>query len=85
LSATVTFYLSRAAECARDAQETNLVNVRERALRAEAAWQAMADRLLHIEEQKRHDALAKSVAPINDDASVPWPIAPPKLKPKPGR
>lgn len=39
------FYLARAAECALEADTTVLGNVRERALRAEAAWLAMAARV----------------------------------------
>lgn len=38
------FYLARAAEARRDAERATLVNVRERCLRAEAAWIEMADR-----------------------------------------
>jgi hypothetical protein len=37
-------YLQRAAEARSDADAASLENVRERCLRAEAAWQAMADR-----------------------------------------
>ncbi len=37
-------YLQRAAEARADADAAILTNVRERCLRAEAAWQAMADR-----------------------------------------
>ncbi|BAK67767.1 MULTISPECIES: hypothetical protein [Sphingobium] len=59
MSATVDFYLSRAAESAKAARESDLVNVKERCLRAEAAWQAMADRLIRVEAQKQHDALEK--------------------------
>lgn len=45
MSATADFYISRADQSARDARTTDLPNVRERCLRAEAAWRAMADRL----------------------------------------
>lgn len=38
------FYLTRAAEAKRDAEAATLANVRERCLRAEAAWSEMADR-----------------------------------------
>jgi hypothetical protein len=82
VSATIDFYLIRAAECARDAQATNLVNVRERALRAEAAWRTMATRLIQIEEQKTRDALVKTVATSQETANVPWPIAPIKANAK---
>lgn len=43
------FYLARAEDCARDAKDTTLGNVRERCLRAEAAWRGMAEQLLHSE------------------------------------
>ena len=39
------FYLLRAAECARDAEAAGLANVRERFLRAERVWLALADRI----------------------------------------
>jgi hypothetical protein len=38
------FYLTRAAEAKRDAEAATLANVRERCLRAEAAWSEMAAR-----------------------------------------
>lgn len=38
------FYLVRAAEARRDADSATLDNVRERCLRAEAAWNEMAAR-----------------------------------------
>lgn len=38
------FYLARAAEAKRDAEAATLANVRERCLRAEAAWSEMAAR-----------------------------------------
>jgi hypothetical protein len=38
------FYLIRAAEAKRDAEAATLANVRERCLRAEAAWSEMAAR-----------------------------------------
>jgi hypothetical protein len=57
MSATSDFYLARAADSARDAQNANLANVRERCLRAEAAWLVMAERLLRSEaDRKRHAA-----------------------------
>lgn len=60
MSTTSDLYLLRADENAQAAQETNLVNVRERCLRAEAAWRTMADRLLITEQQKKADALEKA-------------------------
>ncbi len=38
------FYLTRAAEAKRDAEAATLDNVRERCLRAQAAWSEMAAR-----------------------------------------
>jgi hypothetical protein len=38
------FYLARATEAKRDAEAATLANVRERCLRAEAAWSEMAAR-----------------------------------------
>jgi len=50
------FYLARAAESARDAAETVLPNVRERCLRAEAAWRAMAERMVKSEAERKREA-----------------------------
>ena len=49
MSVTSDFYLARAAECAKEAEATILDNVRDRYRRSEAAWRAMASRLLHAE------------------------------------
>jgi DNA-binding transcriptional regulator YdaS (Cro superfamily) len=38
------FYVTRAAEAKRDAEAATLANVRDRCLRAAAAWDAMAAR-----------------------------------------
>jgi hypothetical protein len=38
------FYRTRAAEARRDAEAATLANVRDRCLRAQAAWTGMADR-----------------------------------------
>lgn len=46
------FYLARAADCAKDAGDATLTNVRERCLRAEAAWRGMAEQLLHSERMR---------------------------------
>lgn len=43
------FYLARAAECAVEAELTELANVRERCRRSEAAWRIMAERQISIE------------------------------------
>jgi hypothetical protein len=58
MSATSDFYLARAAECARDAAQSPLDNVRERFLRAEAAWRVMANRLTQAEDHRAARAAA---------------------------
>ena len=59
MSTTSDFYLSRAEENARDAMATQLANVRERCLRSEAAWRAMAEKVLEGEERKEQLAADK--------------------------
>ncbi|GEM_PF-424534 len=77
MSATVDFYLARAAESAQAARDAELVNVRERCLRAEAAWRLMADRLLRVELKKTRDAQEKAAMADKVAAGqVPWPIPP---------
>ncbi|MBN8844005.1 MAG: hypothetical protein J0H88_12235 [Sphingomonadales bacterium] len=49
MSATIEFYLAQAGKCTADADASSLTQVRDRNLRAAAAWQAMADKLLHTE------------------------------------
>jgi hypothetical protein len=44
MSAQAAFFHARAAEARADADKATLANVKERCLRAEAAWRAMADR-----------------------------------------
>lgn len=58
---TVDFYLARAAESAAAAQAATLGNVRDRNLRAEAAWRDMAERSLRTERQ-RAQAIADKAA-----------------------
>lgn len=60
MSATSDFYLARAAQSQREADETTLDNVRDRCLRAESAWRAMADRLLRSETERQRQAADKA-------------------------
>ena len=78
MSPIVDFYLRRAAESAEAARETELVNVRERCLRAETVWRAMADRQLWVEENRRLGEQAKEAGTTGKPLDVPWPIAPTK-------
>jgi hypothetical protein len=63
MSATIDFYLAQAQKCTAEADASSLVQVRDRNLRAAAAWQAMADKLLHTEELRAEkDRLAAAAA-----------------------
>lgn len=49
---TLEFYQTRAAECEREAEATNLINVKERLLNARLAWLQMAERLERTNEAR---------------------------------
>lgn len=66
MSATSEFYLTRAADCAREAGEAKLANVRERCLRAEAAWRQMAERLIHSEANRSRQEAAKAASLLSN-------------------
>lgn len=55
------FYRERAAEARRDAGQTSLDNVRDRCLRAAAAWEQMAARVERT-DRMRAEAEAKKAA-----------------------
>lgn len=55
------FYETRAAECGRDADTATLQNVRERALRAQAAWLGMASRIERGDRMRATLAAEKAV------------------------
>jgi DNA-binding transcriptional regulator YdaS (Cro superfamily) len=70
MSSQLDFYLARAAEARADAEAATLANVRERCLRAAAAWDAMAARAhrgdtmrARQEADKRALAEAEAAAP----------------------
>ena len=48
MSLTIEFCEARAREAGDEADRASLANVRERALRSQAAWRAMADRATDI-------------------------------------
>lgn len=71
------FYLERAAAARREAAEASLANVRDRCLRAAAAWDEMASRAARTERmraeteaRKASEALAQAVS-----APAPTPVA----------
>ena len=66
MSSMKEFYLTRAAEARRDAEAATLQNVRDRCLRAEAAWADMADRATRT-DKLRVQAEAAKAARIADE------------------
>lgn len=60
MSVSFEFYDTRAREAAEDAQKANLVNVKERHLRAEKTWRALAEQahraMLDREQSERERA-----------------------------
>ncbi len=67
-------YLARAAEAKAAAEAATLDNVRDRCLRSEAAWSAMAARAART-ERMRADQLAKKAA----EAAADMPSVPVKM------
>lgn len=61
------FYLARAADARRDAERATLVNVRERCLRAEAAWVEMATRAEKSEKMKARLEAEKAATAVMAD------------------
>ena len=66
------FYLERAAAARRDANEATLANVRERSLRAAAAWEEMAARAART-ERMRAETEAKKAMEAAAAAQMPAP------------
>lgn len=64
MALTSDFCLTRAAQCADEAAAAKLENVRGRCLRAQAAWQAMADQLLKGQSERRRNAMEKAMEPF---------------------
>ena len=59
---TLQFYTERAADCRRQADTTNLPNVRARCLSAADAWDEMADRVHRTQVYREADAARKASA-----------------------
>lgn len=53
MSQSFEFYQERAEAAAKEATATTLENVRERALRSEAAWREMADRARETDRERK--------------------------------
>ena len=62
MSATSDFYLTQAEKCASEAAATTLTQVRDRNLRAAAAWRSMAEKILLTEQSRARRDAAKDDA-----------------------
>ena len=75
MSAQHDFYTARADEARADADAATLANVKERSLRAAAAWDAMAARAHRSDVHKAKAEAARVAAAEAPDMSVPMPAA----------
>lgn len=57
---TLNFYTERAEDCRRQAEVTDLANVRARCLSAASAWDDMADRIRRTQVYREEDAARKA-------------------------
>jgi len=64
MSVTHKFYTERAADARRDADAASLDNVRERHLRAAAAWDAMAARQARVTYMRAETDARKAAAAL---------------------
>ena len=64
----ITTFLARAAEARADAETATLDNVRDRCLRAEAAWMVMADRARRTERLRAEQIAAKAAQANSADS-----------------
>jgi hypothetical protein len=67
MSTESSFYMQQVANCAREAEAAALPNQRDKYLRAQSAWQALADRKL-LTEAKRARIEAEREREITADA-----------------
>ncbi|MEP0390700.1 MAG: hypothetical protein ABJ205_13615 [Erythrobacter sp.] len=73
MAATFEFYDARANEAAKAAQEATLENVRERNLRAEKTWRALADqsrKAAHDREKLETEKAARREAEAQAEAQA---------------
>ncbi|MBX7495027.1 hypothetical protein K3172_04045 [Qipengyuania sp. 6B39] len=62
MSQTYDFYSARAKESAAEAKAATLDNVRERALRSQATWKALADQARAVSRQRAKIEAEKAAA-----------------------
>jgi len=60
MSTNEDYYLARAAEARRDADQATLDNVRDRCLRSEAAWRDMAARAARTDRMRTESEALKA-------------------------
>lgn len=60
------FYLDQAAECARSAAGATLSNQREKYLRAQAAWEALANRNQYVRAARERREAVKDAGSISE-------------------
>ena len=65
------FYLERAAAARREAEAATLANVRDRSLRAAAAWDEMAARAARTERMRAETEAKKALEAANAPIPVP--------------
>ena len=64
------FYIARAAEARAEADAAVLENVRERALRSAAAWEAMANRAAAVTTAREARDAEKAASAADIDAQI---------------
>ncbi|HYE29217.1 MAG TPA: hypothetical protein VD887_13705 [Allosphingosinicella sp.] len=62
MSAQLDFYRARAAEARAEAEAASLENVRQRCLRAAAAWEDMADRAARTDRMRARQEADRAAA-----------------------
>ena len=70
MTLTIEFCEARAKEAGNEAESASLENVRERALRSQAAWQAMADRAGDIAKARATKVLETQQAREHDEPPI---------------
>lgn len=74
MSMTLEYCETRALEAAAAAAEAGLDNVRERALRSEAAWRAMADQIKSVDAGRKAIAARNAALRAAQDAAMDQPV-----------
>jgi hypothetical protein len=71
--ATLEFYLERAAQSRREAEEASLTNVRDRCISAAVAWEGMAARLQRSHDYRDSHAAARAERTGHQPEGAPTP------------